>query len=148
MTARRLNIGCGPYPQAGYINIDKNPRMKPDIVRDVLRGLPFDDSSFVEVKATHFLEHVPRTELIFVLDEIWRVLVHRGLFHFVVPLEEPYSLDHLQSFCSWSFDSLVRPETPDYYQASFRWTDMEKAVLEPKGVNPHQTLDMKLRASK
>lgn len=147
---RRLNLGCGPYKERGFINIDRNPLLEPDLVRDVLRGLPYDDGSVVEVRAWHFLEHVPREELPWLIGEIWRVLGIGGLFHIRVPLREPYSLDHLQSFDEWSFDPLVLPETAAYYQQTFIWEDLKREVVPPHkgGVAQIPQLDVKLTAVK
>ena len=84
---RKINIGCGPYPQEGYINIDINPLWNPDIVRDVQKGLPFDDSSVGEVLASHSLEHLRTSDdLIYVMKEVYRVLIPEGIFDISLPL--------------------------------------------------------------
>lgn len=123
---RKLNIGCGPYPQAGYINIDINPRQKPDVVRDVRKGLPFDSDSADEILASHFLEHLTADEMLDLLEECYRVLKGGARMVILVPLREPYSLDHVRAFDERSFDPLEFPETPDYYQRAFRWRIVSK----------------------
>lgn len=80
---RKLNLGCGPYKMEGHINIDCNPLHKPDIVRDVSRGLPFDDNSVESIVASHFLE---------------------------------------------SFDTFFRPETSDYFQTKFAWSEVSREL--------------------
>lgn len=81
----RLNLGCGSRLKAGYINLDKVDYGQ-EVVRDILRGLPFDDERFDEVVAEHFLEHIASgEELFFVISEICRVLKPDGVFTFIVP---------------------------------------------------------------
>lgn len=78
----RLNLGAGARPMQGadWVNIDIQERMKPDLVCDVTKGLPYPDDSVDEVRAQDFLEHVPRDKQIFVMNEIWRVLKRGGVF--------------------------------------------------------------------
>lgn len=79
----KINIGCGPYKAEGYIGIDKDPACKPDILHDINTGLDFKDSTIDEIYASHILEHVD--DLIFVMNECWRVLVDGGVFEINVP---------------------------------------------------------------
>jgi SAM-dependent methyltransferase len=71
---RRLHLACGRIRKEGYINIDRRPLPAVDVVRDVLRGLPFDDDSVDEIYSENFLEHLPRQEVICFMNEMWRVL--------------------------------------------------------------------------
>jgi predicted SAM-dependent methyltransferase len=144
---RRLNIGCGPYKLEGAINIDRNPRQNPDIVRDVTKGLPFDDDSVDYIQASHFLEHLTREDMMFVIEECYRVLTAGADFYIRVPLLDFTSLDHLQIFDAKSFDPLEFPETPDYYQRKFRWKIARKEIHKDarSGLD---NLDIVLRAVK
>lgn len=81
----RLNLGCGDKPRAGWINIDNRPLPGVNIVRDILRGLPFADNSVVEIFSDNFLEHLPQTEAIWAMNEMHRVLVDGGLAVHIVP---------------------------------------------------------------
>ena len=45
----KLNIGCGKNKLKGFINLDISPNVAPDIVRDIERGLPFGDNTFVSL---------------------------------------------------------------------------------------------------
>ena len=82
----KLNLGAGNKRHDGYINLDICPSDSVDVVRDVLRGLPFSDDTFDEVYSENFLEHIPQSECIFVMNEIWRVLKVGGLANHVIPL--------------------------------------------------------------
>ena len=113
---RKVNIGCATYQREGWINIDKNPLMRPDIVRDVARGLPFDTSSVDEILASHVLEHLSSEDLIFFIGESYRVLVPGGVLEIIVPLGNTGGLDHKMQFCEDSFDMLCLDENAAYLQ--------------------------------
>jgi len=53
-----LNLGCGRFPirGKGFINIDMQEDLKPDMVADVL-ALPFEPGTVDEINAGHLLEH-------------------------------------------------------------------------------------------
>lgn len=80
-----LNLGSGLRPKKGYVNIDNRKEVNPDLVCDVIEGLPFDDNSVDSVRAHDFLEHIPIGKTIQVITEIWRVLKPGGLFVSLTP---------------------------------------------------------------
>jgi predicted SAM-dependent methyltransferase len=118
---RKVNLGCATYKLQDYINIDINPKVEPDIVRDVRRGLPFDDSSVDEVYTSHFLEHLDPDNFLFLVGEIYRVLIPSGLWTILVPLGVTGDLDHKMIFTRDSFDVLTREETANYFNIPMRW---------------------------
>ena len=63
----KLNLGSGIYPAEGFINIDTDPPVKLDVLRDLRRGLPFNSDIIDEVRAYHFLEHLSPEDFLFVL---------------------------------------------------------------------------------
>lgn len=82
------------YRQKGIdaIGIDFLPAFQPDVVRDILRGLPFDTNTFDKVMIYHVLEHIdgmapmyPIDNYDFVISEIHRVLKPGGLADIEVP---------------------------------------------------------------
>jgi len=79
----KLNLGCGQKKRVGYVNLDMDESINPDIVCDIDKGLPFNDDSVYEVYSEHFLEHVK--DIHFVLKEIKRVLKKGGKFISRVP---------------------------------------------------------------
>lgn len=81
----KINLGCGFRKIEGYTNIDNRPEVNPDMVCDVLNGLPFDDDSIDEVRAFDFLEHIPLGKTIQVIEEIYRVLKPGGIFESLTP---------------------------------------------------------------
>jgi predicted SAM-dependent methyltransferase len=150
---RRVNLGCGPYPRPqadGWINIDANPRHRPDIVRDVRRGLPFDGSSCDTVECSHFLEHLAHDDLIWLIGEIYRVLKPGGEWWIVVPLGNSGELDHKMQFTESSFDILLRPEAADYFQVAMAWREVAGSrAVRPEPTRPQvMSLHLKLEAVK
>ena len=78
-----LNLGCGfvkfkEQQEINFISLDIDPVVKPDIVRDVLQGLPFDDEKFDVVVCHHFLEHFAGESFVFIINECHRVLKSNG----------------------------------------------------------------------
>jgi predicted SAM-dependent methyltransferase len=55
--AIRLNLGCGPYTLAGFINIDQFEDIHPDLIADV-RNLPYEPGTVDEIYCGHLLEHL------------------------------------------------------------------------------------------
>jgi len=81
----KINLGCGNKKLDGYTNIDIQERVNPDIVCDVLKGLPYENNSVDEVRAWDFLEHIKIGKTIGVIEEIWRVLKPGGKFESFTP---------------------------------------------------------------
>lgn len=81
----KINLGCGYRQLEGYINIDNRKCCNPDLLCNVINGLPFSDSSMAYVRAYDFLEHIPIGKTIDVIEEIWRVLEPNGLFESMTP---------------------------------------------------------------
>ena len=81
----KLNLGCGDKVKEGYLGVDIIAYPNVDIVRDITRGIPFSNGTVEAVFASHFMEHIERTEVTFVLEEVHRVLEVGGEFHFIVP---------------------------------------------------------------
>lgn len=115
-----LEIGSGVMKRPERtICIDKSPHGNPDIVRDVAkRGIPFEDNTFDKIYAMDVLEHIEMYEdLIFLINEIWRVLKPDGEFNFTTPkgivgLQE--HLTHHRCFTNASFKYLEDNLDPTY----------------------------------
>ena len=56
-----------------------------DIQCDIAKGLPFEDNSVDVVVSNHFLEHINFNDGMFVLKEIYRVLVAGGNVTMAIP---------------------------------------------------------------
>jgi len=136
----KLNIGCGTSIMEGYVNLDRYDYGQ-EVVRDVLRGLPFDDNKFDEVHTSHFMEHIPAGEdLYFMLSEIWRVCKNEALFLIRVPhsdTHEAFFPDHL----SWWNEIMINATVADPYQRSHgSCYNYEVVEMERYGIALHATL--------
>ena len=83
-----LDIGCGPNKPAGYTGIDHYPFEGVDIVgRLESEGTWVDiaDDSCEIVRASHILEHFDGHDLIFIIEQAWRVLKDGGRFLVTLP---------------------------------------------------------------
>ena len=78
-----IDLGCGTRKKEGTIGIDKFPAPGVDIVCDIEKGIPVEDGSVDKIYTTYFLEHV--SNLIFVFQEMYRVLVDGGVVELLVP---------------------------------------------------------------
>lgn len=81
----RLNLGCGYVKLEGFVNIDNREEVGPDLVCDILQGLPYGDGEIIHVRAYDFLEHIPMDSTIKVIEDIYRVLVPGGIFEHFTP---------------------------------------------------------------
>lgn len=78
----RVEVGCGPYKQSGYLGVDLDLYSGVDLLGD-LHHLPFHDSSVDFLLTQHTLEHVE--DPLQCIREIYRVVKPGGLVKIVVP---------------------------------------------------------------
>ena len=80
----RLNLGCGAFKKPGFINVDLDPRRKPEVVHDLDKfPYPFPASQFSYVEAEHVLEHL--RDPFGVMAELHRIMKDGGLLIIKVP---------------------------------------------------------------
>jgi predicted SAM-dependent methyltransferase len=78
-TPTRLNLACGEVKKQGFINIDKNSGVQPNLLLDItIEKLPFEDGTIEEVWFSHGFEHIERHFWDFIMMEILRVLPING----------------------------------------------------------------------
>lgn len=103
----RLDLACGPNKTPGCVGIDHYPFEGVDVVRDLRRGLPFSDNTVEAILAKHIIEHFDGEDLLFLIDEMWRVTIPGGDWVVVVPdLSSPNRYkDPTHKTRDWSPDS-------------------------------------------
>ena len=80
----RLHLGCGTNVLTGWLNLDVEPG--PGVlVHDLTTPLPFADASMRFVYSEHFIEHVPQSVALRILQECFRVLVPGGRLRLSTP---------------------------------------------------------------
>ncbi len=118
---RKLDIGSGKNRSLGFINVDIDPTTTPDVVRDIEKGLPFDDSSVDEIACTHTLEHI--RDLNFVLSEFYRVCKNGARITIAVPLMDASDMTHVRFFDKNTFRTLVESHywnKPYYFVGKYK----------------------------
>jgi len=82
---KKINLGCGPNPKPGWINIDLfNSRA--DLQLDIREKWPFADDSVAHVYSEHVFEHFEfPDEVGHFLTEARRILLPSGIFDVGVP---------------------------------------------------------------
>lgn len=81
---RKLNLGCGGDKKEGYINLDWQGIVRPDIEHDLnVLPYPFPDNYFDLIEAFHVLEHLDRPFA--VMKELHRLLRPGGKLIIKVP---------------------------------------------------------------
>lgn len=112
---KKVNLGCGKQiipdtDDVEWINIDIAD-YGGNVVRDIIRGLPFDDNSIDEIRAHNILEHIhDNDDFIFVMNECWRVLKQEGKLDVQVPYAHTKAMYRDPTHCR-----LFTEETFDYF---------------------------------
>jgi SAM-dependent methyltransferase len=80
----RINIGCGRFPMAGWVNVDVDPAAQADVVHDLERfPYPFESASASEIMASHVVEHT--SDPFATMKELARLLKPGGTLTVRVP---------------------------------------------------------------
>lgn len=80
-----LYIGAGSHRLPGWTHLDIYPFPGIDIICDLTKGIPLEDCSVAKVYSQDCLEHLPQESKIFVMNEIWRVLLPGGTMEHIIP---------------------------------------------------------------
>jgi len=81
---RKLNLGCGSFKKKGYVNVDHDRRVKPDVKYDLNKiPYPFKKNEFDLIEADHVLEHLKNPFK--VMKELHRISKNNSLIIIKVP---------------------------------------------------------------
>jgi len=82
----KLNIGCGETKLEGYINIDIEESIKPDLVLDVRKqNLPYEENSVERITCLHNIEHIEYKYHFWILQQFYKVLIPDGFLILAYP---------------------------------------------------------------
>lgn len=81
----KLDLGCGPHKQAGFIGVDRRRFDGVDVVHDLLKPWPWKEGSVEEIFSSHVFEHFNGKERVFLFNEMGRVLQKGGKAVIVTP---------------------------------------------------------------
>ena len=85
---KRVNLGCGLKKIEGFVNVDSNPTVKPDIEVDLNQfPWPFADNEFDHIVAKDVLEHLGTApdDFIKVIKEMYRITNNGGIWEVQSP---------------------------------------------------------------
>lgn len=117
---QNINVGCGRKKIKGFLNIDISSDVKPDMIIDITEGLPFEDNSVAVIYSNHFLEHITKDKLKFVLEEFYRVSYSTSQWIFDLPFDNSNNRccsDHFSTFWFTSFDYYLFNSPANYMVA-------------------------------
>jgi predicted SAM-dependent methyltransferase len=93
-----LNIGCGPFGQQGWVNVDLMKLPNVSFTYDSRRHLPFKDQTVARVRVEHFFEHLDKTfEVPFFLEECKRVMKDGAVLRIAVPDIEKFITAYIKN---------------------------------------------------
>lgn len=81
----RLNWGCGPQGQAGWVNSDLKDGPGIQLSCDIRDGLPVDDDTFDYAVSIHALPMISYPDLVPVLGELRRTIKPGGVLRLALP---------------------------------------------------------------
>jgi SAM-dependent methyltransferase len=82
---KKLQIGTGPQPKAGWLNTDLKPRGSDIVYLDARGPLPFPNDSFDFIFAEHLIEHLDYLYGLRCISECRRVLKPGGVLRLATP---------------------------------------------------------------
>ena len=82
---RRLNWGCGTWPEDGWLNSDLKEAPGIHIACDIREGLPLEDASIEYAVSIHALPELPLEDQVPAVRELRRVLAPGGALRLVLP---------------------------------------------------------------
>lgn len=86
MSDIKINLGCDIWHISNFINIDINPKVKPDLVLNAL-DIPkhFENNTVSFIYAGHFFEHLEIEESLEVMEICFKILKPHGCLLSIVP---------------------------------------------------------------
>jgi len=82
--ALRLNLGCARNPLDGFLNLDMEPRVTPQVLHDLeTLPLPFPDATFDCILGSHVFEHI--RQFLPLVADLHRILKPGGYLIAVTP---------------------------------------------------------------
>jgi predicted SAM-dependent methyltransferase len=102
---RFLNLACGDHYVTSDLweNCDFAPKSKSVRQVDLLNGLPYENNTFDLVYCSHFIEHIPRNEVLNFLRECIRVLKPNGMIRLVLPDFENIAREYINNIDKGEF---------------------------------------------
>lgn len=81
----KLHLGCGKKKIHGYINVDANQLVNPDVIDDCIELKTFKEKTIDVIYACHILEHFIRERAKLALTRWYQLLKPNGVLRISVP---------------------------------------------------------------
>ena len=91
-----LNVGCGTKFHKDWVNVDMDSKAPEVIQVNLIKGIPFPDNTFEVVYHSQVLEHIPKENAPFFIEECYRVLKPGGILRVVLPDLENIAKEYLK----------------------------------------------------
>jgi SAM-dependent methyltransferase len=106
MQSKFLNLACGDFyvQNNRWVNLDWYPHSEYVRKANLIHRLEFPDETFEVVYTSHFVEHIPKEKLDFILSECYRVLKPNGILRIVVPDFEDIVREYLRNLENNEFE--------------------------------------------
>ncbi len=129
----KLHLGCGTRKIPGYVNIDADKSVNPDIVSDITSLPMFKDESVSVIYACHVLEHFKRADIRNVLGRWLKLLKPNGILRLSVP-DMAAVCEHYVYHRDFKFlQNLVYGDQKSPYQFHYHGWDFKSLEEELKG---------------
>jgi len=93
----KINFGSGPYPIAGWINVDLDSAGRPEVVADLGRALPFASGVADFIHTEDFIAQLDPLPLLEFLRECRRILKPDGAMRVLTPDLERFARTYLEN---------------------------------------------------
>lgn len=106
MQHKFLNLACGDFyvKNSDWVNLDWYPHSEHVQKANLITTLEFPDKTFEVVYTSHFVEHIQKEKLDFILSECYRILKPNGVLRIVVPDFENIVREYIQNIESNQFE--------------------------------------------
>jgi predicted SAM-dependent methyltransferase len=113
-----LNIGCGPFGQEGWVNVDLMKLKNVSFTFDSRRKLPFKNQTVDRIRVEHFFEHLDKNfEVPSFLEECKRVMKVGAVLRVIVPDVEKFITAYYENdstlWTNLGYDTKKLPERFD-----------------------------------
>lgn len=115
-----INLGCGAHFDNRWVNVDFISTGKGVIAHNLLKGIPFEDTTFEVVYHSHVLEHFSQQDGKTFIADCNRVLKKSGIIRIAVP-----DLEQINKFYQDFLQKLKQNPDDKYLQACYDWIMIE-----------------------
>jgi len=125
-----LNLGCGPLPLTGFINVDSHMSSVAQYRTDLRQPLQAPDRSIDGIFSEHTFEHLSYAEAARLLGECLRVMKPRAVIRIVVPDLSRMIRAYVEGDAAWfaEWERLMLREHSDASRRDRRFTQPMEAI--------------------